>query len=131
MSTSSYNREEQRSCRCGERLGPAAEKQLVEDLKAHSWPRLQKSSEKGHLDLLSSLWPEEWWVPHSLVSLAGDIAARGPLPHMGFAEGCAGEEPESLGYHCSPAHTATAGDDAGLSLFTDKGQRCSRVSRRC
>lgn len=62
MSMSSYNRDEHRSCQCGERSGPAAEEQLVEDLKTDSWPCLQKSSGKGHLDLLFSLWPKERWV---------------------------------------------------------------------
>lgn len=71
MSTSSYNRNEHRSCRCGERSGPAAEEQLVEDLETDSWPRLQKSSGKGHLELLAqgAVGParpgaprEGWWV---------------------------------------------------------------------
>lgn len=124
MSMSSYNRNEHRSCQCGERSGPAAQEQLVEDLETDSWPCLQKSSGKGHLELLFSPWPKERWVQHGreLRGRAGGWPGTslpgGALLRLRFAEGRAGELPERLGRHCSPTSTATGGDDAGPSLFT-------------
>lgn len=52
----------------------------------------------------------------------------GPLLRLGLAEGHAGEEPERLGYFCSPASVATVGDD-GDSLFPlTRDRRDSRTA---
>lgn len=117
MSTSNYNHDEQRSCQCGERSGPAAEEQLVEDLKTDSWPCLPRICFVRKATSMSCFLSgprssgssTAWCSEGGLAGGQGHHCPEGPLLRLQFAEGHAGEVPERLGYHCSPTSMATGG----------------------
>ena len=135
MSASSFSGAGQRRCRRGERPGPAAAEQSVEDLRAGSWPRWQSSSEKGHLRLLLPLWPEAWWVQYGLVlrgragGWPGTLLLGVPSCTHGLLKDVL-QSAEEAGLPRLQFPWPQAGDDAGLSLSSDKGWMCSGVSRR-